>query len=173
MATLERHSLLAASYLSHLSIAVSAGDYSAPYRTFFDNWFAYYAGGPFLNRNGRPKWFNQVDPLKGRVALKAMHYVSSRAQRILEGDAEPEPLIKDHAVPVAVLRDHLLHNHICAEHEIERVLLRHYRLGAITAADDALLSANKLRSCIGGSALSETYDAIQRYSSAGVLMAPH
>ena len=56
---------LSEAYLSHLVLYIKSGDEDKhTLRLFLDYWFAYSQGGPFLNRNGKPRWFNNPDPKK-------------------------------------------------------------------------------------------------------------
>ena len=160
-----------ASYIKHIALAVAAEDPSAPYRTFFDNWFAYHACGPFLNSKGRPRWFNKADPVQSADALKAMHYISDRAWRVLIGEAPREDLIKDHTIPVAILRDHLLAHRIVDEDLIRNFLIRNYKLGVITSDDDNKINSKKgFRSGIGDFSLLNNYNPITRYKECELKM---
>ncbi|MFN3725217.1 MAG: hypothetical protein ACK4SZ_02815 [Allosphingosinicella sp.] len=136
---------LALSTLRHIQIAVEARDRAAPYRTFFDNFYAYYRGGPLLNDAGRPYWFNNPCPRKHRNALASLHFVSSAASRVLAG-LDTERLVRDHAIPVAVLREILMNAHPPSDEVVERYLRSFYRLGLITESEDERLSAAGLRS---------------------------
>lgn len=138
-------SMLEESYLHHILIAVEAGDLSAPYRTFFDSWFAFRLGGPFLNSNSRPQWYNNPCPEKHGEALRRAHFVSVAAARTLSG-IERERLMKDHAIPVSVLRDLLLGAQPSSINEVRSLMERFYRIGIITRPEDDALCAAKLRS---------------------------
>ena len=133
------------SYLKHILIAAELRDYSAPFRTFFDNWFAFKVGGPFLNANSRPHWFNNPCPDRHGEALRRAHFVSVAAARTLGGFVR-DRLVKDHAVPVALLRDLLFDEQPRTIEEIRAFLLRHYRIGIITQEEDERLRAAGLRS---------------------------
>lgn len=132
-------------YLKHILLAVGVRDYSAPFRTFFDNWFAFKEGGPFLNGNSRPHWFNAPSPDKHGQALRRAHFVSQDAARTLGGLAR-ERLMKDHAIPVAVLRDMLFDEQPNSIEEIRAFMLKNYCFGVITDEEDRKLSAAGLRS---------------------------
>jgi len=133
------------SYLKHILIAARARDYSAPFRTFFDNWFAFKEGGPFLNGNSRPHWYNNPCPDRHGEALRRAHFVSAAAARTLAGLAR-ERLMKDHAIPVAVLRDMLFEKQPQTVEEIRAFMLRHYCFGIITEEEDGILNKAGLRS---------------------------
>lgn len=156
-----------AAYIKHISISVSINDRSAPYRTFFDNWFAHYSKGPFLNKNGTPKWFNNPDPVKENNALKAMHYVSDEARQILMNEKAKIPLVKDHSIPVSILRDYLLKNVITDEAEIFKFLVNNYRIAVITKNDDNALVAAGYRSKMPSLNFDSLYP-LGRYEAANI-----
>lgn len=131
--------------LEYLLIAIREKDHSFPFRTVLDNWFAFREGGPFLNGNSRPHWFNNPCPDKHGQALSRAHFVSTAAARTLCGFAR-ERLMKDHAVPVAVLRDMLFDGQLQSIDEVRAFLLRHYRFGIITEEQDSSLNRAGLRS---------------------------
>lgn len=133
------------SYLEHILVAAGVQDYSAPFRTFFDNWFAFKEGGPFLNGNSRPHWYNNPCPDKHGEALRRAHFVSTAAAQTLAGLAR-ERLMKDHAIPVAVLRDMLFDEQPNAIELIRSFMLRYYRFGIITEGEDHRLNEAGLRS---------------------------
>lgn len=135
------------SYLKHILIAVEVRDHSAPFRTFFDNWFAFKEGGPFLNGNSRPHWFNNPCPDKHGQALCRAHFVSQTAARTLGGFTR-ERLMRDHAIPVAVLRDMLFEQQPDSINSIRAFLRQHYCFGIITDEEDRKLNAAGLRSCM-------------------------
>jgi len=114
-------------------------------RGFVDSWFAYHSGGAFLSRGGRPIWFNTPDPDKHGSALSAMHFVSSDAKQVLAGRSS-ERLMKDHAVPIAIVRELLFEIDEVNPTTIKLFLREHYRLGVITKREDNLLSSIGLRS---------------------------
>lgn len=133
------------SYLKRILVSVSVRDYSAPFRTDFDNWYAFKEGGPFLNGNSRPHWYNNPCPDKHGEALSRAHFVSTAAARTLSG-IERERLMKDHAIPVAVLRDMLFHEQPNSIEEIRAFMLKNYSFGIITDEEDRKLNAAGLRS---------------------------
>lgn len=136
---------LAISSLKHIQIAVEARDQAAPFRTFLDNFFAYYFGRPFLNQNGRPHWLNAPCPKRHRDALMNLHFISIPAMRVLAGLSD-EPLVRDHAIPVAVIRDLLMNTPQPRLEVIECYVRNFYRLGLITRLEDEQLTAAGLRS---------------------------
>ena len=92
--------------LRHLSTFVEFGEPDPHlFRTLVDNWYAYEIGGPLLNKNGRPKWFNNPDPVKERCALLAMHFVSKAARERI--DAGESGLVKDHSTIKDSTRENL------------------------------------------------------------------
>lgn len=157
---------LALSTLKHLQIATEAQDRGAPFRTFFDNFYAYYVGGPFLNQSGRPHWHNNPCPRRHREALLHSHFVSVPAMRVLAGLSE-ERLIKDHAIPVSVLRELFLEDGCNTLERVHSLMSRFYRIGIITAFEDALLTSRGLRSRMpSGWRMSD--DPFARYESVGI-----
>lgn len=133
------------SYLTRILVSISVRDYSAPFRTDFDNWFAFKEGGPFLNANSRPHWHNNPCPNKHGDALRRAHFVSAAAARTLGGLAR-ERLMKDHAIPVAVVRDMLFDEQPNSIEEIRAFMLKNYCFGIITETEDRKLNAAGLRS---------------------------
>ena len=138
---------------------------SAPIRTFVDDWFAYHTGGPFLNRAGRPRWFNRPCPIKNKEALLSMHYISEQAEKVIKNGAG-DSLIKEHAVPVRVLRTLFDEMKSPTISEVEKFLLRHYRLGVLTTSDNRLLKEAGLNS-----SMPKNWDGVDmfaRYNSAEI-----
>lgn len=136
---------LAQSTLRQIQIAVEVRDYAAPFRTFFDNLFAYRHGGPLLGRNGQPRWFNAPCPRRDRDALLRCHFVSVEAMRVIAGVSE-EPLLRDHAVPVSVLRDLLMNARSPTLGLVNEYTTRFYKLGVITKSEDESLTSAGFRS---------------------------
>jgi hypothetical protein len=155
------------SYLKYILIAVEIRDHSAPFRTFFDNWFAFKEGGPFLNGNSHPHWYNNPCPDKHGEALRRAHFVSLHAARTLGGIAS-ERLVKDHAIPVAVLRDLLFDEQPNSIEEVRVVLLRYYRFGIITDEEDRTLNAAGLRSRMPADWITEL-SPFARYERVGII----
>lgn len=97
-----------------------------------------------------------------------MHYISSEALGVVQGGAKRVPLVKDHAVPVSVLRDYLLEEAVVSESAIQEFLVKNYKLGVITKDDDLQIVSSKLRCGIGNASLDDLYDASSRYTRAGL-----
>lgn len=133
------------STLKHIQIATVAKDRAAPFRTFFDNLHAYRVGGPYLSMNGRPIWLNSPCPRRHRDALLGAHFVSVEAMRVITG-LRDEPLVKDHATPVAVLRELLIEGECSTVDEVKTIMGGFYRIGIITRSEDNRLIAAGLRS---------------------------
>lgn len=172
---------IASSYLRHIILAAEVGDRTAPFRDFLDNWFAFEVGGPFLSRGERPVWFNNPSAWSKRTMMNQMHFTSHAARKVLDAAAYDKAayddlrrakdvsvrLMVDHAVPLGVLREHILAN--AALHntdELRNYLKCTYRLGVITHAEDAVLTRLGLRS-----AMPEGWDGTNvyaRYEAAGV-----
>ncbi len=131
--------------LEFISTYLRARPPTAPIRTFIDDWFAFHAAGPFLNKSGRPIWFNRPCPVKNKKALLSMHFISEQAELVIENGAG-ENLIKEHVVPVKVLRTLMEEIQEPTISNIEQFLLRYYRLGVLTASDDRLLKEAGLNS---------------------------
>ena len=137
--------VLEESYLERILVSVAVRDFSAPFRTDFDNWFAFKEGGPFLNANSRPHWHNNPCPDKHGAALRRAHFVSHAAARTLAGVTR-ERVMKDHAIPVSVLRDILFEEQPRTIEEVRSFMLRYYCFGIITEEEDAELNRAGLRS---------------------------
>lgn len=154
-------------YLSHLLIAAEARDFSAPFRTFFDNWFAFHVGGPFLNRSSRPHWFNNPCPNRHGNALRRAHFVSAAAARTLS-QLTRDRLVKDHAIPVAILRGMLFEAQPRNHNDVRDFLLRYYRIGIITEAEHTALSAAGLKSRMPDDWQSDA-SLFRRYEAVGIV----
>lgn len=154
-------------YLKHILIAVEVRDHSAPFRTFFDNWFAFREGGPFLNRSSRPHWFNNPRPDQHGEALRRAHFVSAGAARTLGGLAS-DRLMKDHAVPVSVLRELLFEEQPKSTDQVRAIMLRSYCFGIITEGEDRKLNAIGLRSRMPDG-WTPTDSPYARYRAAGIV----
>ena len=102
----ERLLQLQTAYIQHIMNFLDGEDPNAGLlRTFLDNWFAYYMGGDFLTPTGRARWFNRGDLAKKPEAVEKFHFHSVKSRDVYkaEGRLTSEPLVKDHALPVAVL----------------------------------------------------------------------
>lgn len=155
------------SYLQHIQIAANARDRSAPFRTFFDNWFAFKNGGAFLNSNSRPHWFNNPCPNRHGEALSRAHFVSVEAARTLAG-MERQRLVKDHAIPVSVLREMLIEQQPSSIDEVDRFMRRFYRFGIISQREDEQIRAKGLNSKMPGDWQADG-DPFARYVAAGIV----
>lgn len=139
---------LSDAYLSHLILYIKSGDEDKhTLRLFLDYWFAYSQGGPFLNRNGKPRWFNNPDPKKNRVrdALLSMHFISKKAMETIKGERD-DRLIKEHSIPIAEIFNIL---HLQTDHSRDQIrvsLEKFYRLGVLTKEEDLKLKKKKLNS---------------------------
>lgn len=118
------------------------------FRTLIDDWFAYSNGGHYLNKKGKPVWFNNPDPAKLRDALLGMHYKSIDAKRLI--DSGKKGLVKDHSVPVGKLEQLLKRPEQDKSPDGVRTFLEnHYRLGVLTKEQHILLNG-KLKSDMPG-----------------------
>ena len=152
-------------YLKYLQLYHNAGDENgALFRTLIDNWYGFSKGGPFLNKNDKPKWFNNPNPVNDRAALLAMDFVSFDAYEVMEGNHQ-DNLVKDHAIPVRILRQKFKELQAPNLINIRKFLKRYYKLGVITKTEDVLLNQNKLRSNMpddwDGSSFLARYQAIK------------
>jgi hypothetical protein len=144
---------LADGYLEHIRIAAEQRDPGAPYRTFFDNWFAHTQGGCHLTAGERPIWLNNPCAISKRPILSRLAFISPAAQALLDraptdlayrplGKGRTEntyQLVVDHAVPVSALREMLWELSSFNIQELQSFLSRWYRLGVITAGEDRQL----------------------------------
>ncbi len=110
-------------------------------RTLLDSWFAYSRGRLYLKSTGSVQWFNHKDLEKPRLreAVVGMHFVSEDAWNVLFGKAPSQGLVKDHAVPVKVLRREIKEKNFQDIAELEQFLIDRYRLGVITNSENAKL----------------------------------
>ncbi|MGA2494757.1 MAG: hypothetical protein ABSF67_17730 [Roseiarcus sp.] len=118
------------------------------FRTFVDNWFAYYMGDPFLKSSLVARWFNKGDLNKKSEAITKFHIHSVRAWQVINGLAEPEDLIKDHCIPLSVIRGRLFDVSPTTIGELETFLIEHYKIGLITQKENAELNSLKLQSTL-------------------------
>lgn len=119
------------------------------FRTLVDDWHAFETRGPFLSKNGRPKWFNNPNAYKERDALLSMHYRSAEAERIIleaKPNTEHEKLIKDHTVPISILKNIIIKEKPKNAEEISLLLKKFYRIAIITKKEDNILNNRKLKS---------------------------
>ena len=123
---------------------------NALFRTLVDSWFAYAEGPPFVDHKLRPIWLNNPDPTTRNALLKRVHYVSDAAKRIVDGIAPYNPeddngrLVKDHSIPLRVLRALLEETPVSSIEDLEHRLKQFYCLGLITRAEDRKLARSKM-----------------------------
>lgn len=138
--------VLAKAQIDHIRLFVASADPDLSLlRTFVTNWFAYTNGGPFLNRNGRPRWLNKFHPVKHAILLEACHLCSLEAAKLMGVTGERGDLIVDHAIPFSELRK-LLDAAPKTNAGIVQCLKENLRLGVITTAENKKLDSLKLRS---------------------------
>ena len=160
--------MLENSYLEHISIFLKSGNENKHLlRTFIDDWFAYSTGGPFLNKNGKPKWFNKPDPIKDKDALLQMHFISNQAKHVIKNKYDTR-LIKEHSVPVAVIYDILRREANPSSKMVKNILLKYYRLGVLTKIEDEKLSRRGFKSSMPPN-WSLDDDVFARYNEAGIV----
>lgn len=157
---------LALSTLRYIQIAAEARDRAAPFRTFFDNLFAYRVRGPLLRGTGAPLWLNAPCPVRDREALMRTHFVSTNAALVLAGRKE-ETLVRDHAIAVAALRDLLLTIRPQTVEQTDDLMRRFYRLGVITRSEDLRLNAAGLRAKMPAGWTTED-DVFARYEAVAI-----
>lgn len=180
---MNRRAQLAESYLDHIAIALSVNDQGAPFRTFIDNWYAFETGTGHLTKGERPIWFNNPCAKTHNSALRAMHFQSVSAAAVIEfAGTDPRRylearqakdtavrLMVDHAIPLRVLVQLLsaaAKGEPPSRENIRAHLRRWYRLGVITAAEDARLNQRGLRSAMPASW--DGKDLYARYAEAGI-----
>jgi hypothetical protein len=133
------------------------------FRTAVDNWAMYNRGGAFLNRFGNPHFFNRPSSKDRRLPL--MDFQSGAARVLMEGPLVKGQLIVDHAVPISQLHAIIRQSRPANRFDIERELLRLYRLGVITRAEDGRLAKSEMPR--GWSPASGSPFA--RYEAAGII----
>ncbi len=84
---------------------------------------------------------------------------------ILQGESDGR-LVKDHALPLRILRLKLLDAGIAGRDEIRAYLLRFYRLGLITKEEDDRLNDLRLRQSLPKD--SDELEWLARYKHAGI-----
>lgn len=138
--------MLEKTYLKYLEIYHATNDNNGSlFRSFIDNWYAYYRGGPFLNSSGNPKWFNNPNPQREWDALTSMDFVSKKALSVMEGK-HTDRLVKDHSIPIKIIRSEFSKLETPNIEIIKHFLIANYKLGVITKTEDRLLDKRKLRS---------------------------
>lgn len=157
---------MAGVYANYLHMFVSSPDPNLHLlRTFLDEWFAYSVGGPFWNRNGRPRWFDNPKPAQTNEALLKMNFVSDAASRVIHGEIGSR-LVKDHSVPISVLAQTARRSELNSVEGTVAFFQRYYRVGVLTMDEDLRLSALKL-----GRSMPVDWDGkdpFARYREAGI-----
>lgn len=155
------------SYLEHIKICIESGSWGAGLlRSFTDYWFAYHKQGPFLNSNNNPKWHNKPSSVKDKDALLEMHFISDMAFDAIEKGSDVR-LIKEHSIPLRVIRKILIQHEPKTTTDIENILLRFYRLGVLTKDEDDILRLKGLNSKMPAS-WGLTESVFSRYEFAGI-----
>lgn len=155
------------SYLEHIKICIESGSWGAGLlRSFTDYWFAYHKQGPFLNSNNNPKWHNKPSSIKDKDALLEMHFISDMAFDAIEKGSDVR-LIKEHSIPLRVIRKILIQHEPKTTTDIENILLRFYRLGVLTKDEDDILRLKGLNSKMPAS-WGLTESVFSRYEVAGI-----
>ena len=110
-------------------------------RSLLDSWYAYWMGRPYVKSTGTVQWFNHRELALPRLrdAVKSMHYISKDAWDVLTERAPPQRLMKDHAVPVKVLRREIKTKRFATIGQLEQFLIDRYRVGVITKTEDVRL----------------------------------
>jgi hypothetical protein len=135
-------------------------------RSFATNWFAYKNRGPFLNKNGRPKWLNKFHPVKHADLLRACDFRSLKADRLVGKSGKKGDLVVDHAIPFSCLRK-LLADAPRTHAGIVKCLEDNLRLGVLTKDENSKLDAMQLRSSMPDGAAGPT----ARYDVAKIKLA--
>ena len=155
------------SYLEHIKICIESDAWGAGLlRSFTDYLFAYHKQGPFLNSNNNPKWHNKPCSVKDKDVLLEMHFISDMAFDAIEQGSDVR-LIKEHSIPVRVLRKILTQQEPKTTTDIENILLRFYRLGVLTKDEDDILRLKGLSSKMP-MYWDTTENVFSRYEVAGI-----
>lgn len=183
----ERRVVLAASYLEHIRIALEAGDRGAPFRDFIDNWAAFSSGTDHHVSSGdRPRWFNNPCLRTRQAMLYSLDFRSAATGPLLDyartSPAEYKArraakdqavrLIVDHAVPIDVMVRMMFGPEPGERVEqtaegIRSYLTRWYRLGLLTADEDARLNRAGLRSAMPHDW--DRHSIFARYDAVGII----
>ena len=109
-------------------------------RTLMDSWHAYYRGGHFIKRSGNPRTFNNPTSRLEFEALASLPDCSLAARKVLDGETD-ERIVKDHAIPVAFLRDALFEAlpDNATGPGADRWLADNYRIAVLTHAEHEAL----------------------------------
>ena len=161
------YSLKKDSYLEHIKLCIDSGAWGpGMLRSCVDYWFAYHMRGPFLNKNDNPNWHNNPSPIKHKDALLKMHFISETAYDVIMEGSEVR-LIKEHSIPINVIRKILVQEKPTNIKDIENILLRFYRLGVLTKDEDDILSSKGLNSKMPDS-WDFSKNVFSRYEVAGI-----
>jgi hypothetical protein len=135
-------------------------------RTLLDNWFAFWSGRLYLKSTGTVQWFNRKDLFVPRLrdAVKSMHFISKDAWDVLVERAPLQSLVKDHSVPVKVLRREIKAAAFNTVEQLEHFLCERYRLGVITATEHTRLNKEGL----GAEMPSNDHSEYARYSRVNI-----
>lgn len=134
--------------LRYIKVYLEEGDSSVSrLRGFLDDWYGYSIGGSHLTRHGNVRWLNNPDHTKPtiRECLEGMDFISGDARDILDGKVKA-PLIKEHAVPVKVLRTMLRDISEPTIIDIQTILKKYYKLGVLTKSENKKLDGAGLNS---------------------------
>jgi hypothetical protein len=85
---------------------------------------------------------------KKSEAITKFHLHSVRAWQVINGLVEPEDLIKDHCIPLSVIRGRLFELSPTTIGELETFLIEHYKIGLITQKENAELNRLHLQSTL-------------------------
>jgi hypothetical protein len=139
------------------------------FRTCVDSWYALERGGALLSGSGEPHWLNNPDPQnrQEREAVLSMDYISVKAMERIE--KREKGLIRDHAIPLAVLRQLIRELPDTSPEAIEAFLRRNYHVGIITQEENKKLNEAKLHSRMP-SDWEPGDNPYERYAKVGIAM---
>lgn len=129
---MDRRDALRIANLHYIKAFIEADDPNGMLRTYVDNWFAYKQGGSFLTNSLRARWFNRKDFQTKPQAVLNFHYHSERAWSVFHDDAPWENLVKDHTIPIRILKQRLFNLEAKSIEAIENILIESYRIALIT-----------------------------------------
>jgi hypothetical protein len=143
----ERCAELEAAYLRHILICTLSRDRNiAVWRQLLDPWFAYRSGALFVKTTEAPATFNPSEQDRYTHVMACFPFRSVGAGKILDG-LSFGPLVKEHTVPVAAMRDFLLESmalepqkRIDTEAKLRDFLDANYRVGMVTRDEHVRLS---------------------------------
>ena len=147
--------------LKYIKVFIETKDNSTSrLRGFIDDWYGFHKAGPYLNKKHNVRWLNNPDCTKPIIkdCLEGMDFISVGARAVLDGFSR-EPLIKEHAVPVKVIKELLLELPSNASlQDIERHLLKYYKLGALTKNEDKEINSTQVNSISLKSSMPEDWN---------------